>query len=179
MLQQAQRRMATSILCVLASVIVAAWVTPDVIGTNVARAAARPAGLRARAQLDATRELTNLLLQADVVVQDIRPTSSLTTLFPDSKEVVFVLTNLGGIDLAVLRGERAAEGIAVLYRKSSDRRLLHRYEFQTPDGRTIGTTDIEGPLYFTFHENWFIQTLSARLDAIIKLGLGQATLLNR
>jgi hypothetical protein len=164
-------------MVIAAVAVVAASVAPSVVRT--VEAAAQGTVPRAPAQLDATRQLTNLLLQAGVVVQDVRPSSSLATMFPDNEEVAFILTNLGGIDLAVVKGENAAERIAVIYRKSSRRRLSHRYEFQADDGRIVGTTDSDGPRYFTLHNNWFIQTPSAGLDGILKQAFGQATALNR
>jgi hypothetical protein len=127
---------------------------------------------------DAT-EFVNLLQQAGVVVQDVRPDTAIKTLFEDTKQAVHVLTNLGAVEVAIFNGEMDAESITVMYHKGDDPRWLHGYDFYRPKGNKVGWTTSSGPLYFTMHHKWFIQTLSAQLDSLIKQALGQANALNR
>ena len=111
-----------------------------------------------------------------VVVQDVR---SLTKLFVDAEQTAFILTNLGVVEVAIFKGEMDAENITVTYGKNSDSRVMHGYEFSRPKGNKVGWTNSSTPIYFTLHNRWFIKTLSAQLDVLIKQALGQANSLNR
>jgi hypothetical protein len=128
-------------------------------------------------ELSEAAEFVTLLQRAGVVVQDVRPGPS--KFFEESEQVAHILTNLGVVDIEIFKTENGAESITVTYGKNSNSQVLHSYDISRPKGNKVGWTASSTPLFFTMHNRWFIQTISARLDVVIKEALGEANALNR
>jgi hypothetical protein len=128
-------------------------------------------------ELSEAAEFVTLLQRAGVVVQEVKLGSS--KFFEESEQAVFILTNLGMLEVEIFKIEKGAESITVTYGKNSDSAMAHSYEISRPKGNKVGWTASSTPLFFTMHDKWFIKTWSARLDVLIKEALGEANALSR
>lgn len=162
------------------STLIVACVLPSFVRRCAAQAASStPAQGIVPPDLPYAAEFVNVLQRTGVVVVDIRSDPSFAKLFEDAEHAVYILTNLGAVEVAIFKGDKDAESITVTYGKTLDSRPIHSYDFCRPKGNKVGSATSSNPLYFTLHNRWFIETLSAQLDFLMKQALGQAETLNR
>jgi hypothetical protein len=160
------------------SAIVAVCLMPSLAGKCIAQSAS-PGQVTIPPELSDATEIVSLLQRAGVVVNEVKLNPGLKGWFEDTEQAALILTNFGAVELAIFKSEMGAESITVTYHKTDDARPIHAYDFDRPKGNKVASATSSGPLYFTLHNRWFIKTMSAQADYLIKQALGQANTLNR
>jgi hypothetical protein len=144
-----------------------------VIMTGAAPATAQsPAGLPVPDEFKEVEPFVRFLEQHGLTVSEVA--SSDLSVMVGAKASAYVGTERGRFDIMIFRGQNDAERIRVTYSRGG-RGSHHVYQIADLNGRQPPrTTEVDHPLYFTMHRNWFVVTPNAVLDEWLKAKLGQS-----
>jgi hypothetical protein len=135
------------------------------------------AGVSVPTRFQFAEPFVRMLERAGIVVQSVEQSTS-EALFTNVTSAAFIRTDGGVVEIVVFPGTTDAEQLSITYTKDGPSR--HRYRIEgsilTPPGPDIHAA---APQYFTLYKNWFIETLDADLEALIKRILGQTNRLPR
>lgn len=131
-----------------------------------------PAGLAVPDEFKEVEPFVRFLEQHGLTVSEVEHSD--LSMIVGAKASASVGTERGQFDIMIFPRPNDAERIRVTYSRGS-KGSHHVYQINDLSGRQPPRiTEVDHPLYFTMHRNWFVVTPSAVLDEWLKAKLGQS-----